>query len=1809
MSYLDTLDEQLNGKKSPTKPSYLDTLEKHLGKPSYLDTLEKHLGKPTTKAQSTKPKSAPIDLGSPFGVAYQTPQNASKVVNQIKKLPHRLGQILESMGGDMLTHVGGLAEMTDPAWQSEPTKAELQQARRNLKGKKSFVFGDASLDPTAVYNHAWDIHQKNYEAKLKAAADRWVKAHPKASPKVKQIMTKFLHPGEEERNGAAFDLVTTLLAGPVLKAGGELLEGIPVLGKAITAIKAGGKALEGAGIAGKVVKHGLTTAAYTGALTAPDIKKEGVAQWAGNALTAGAIFGPLTAAVDAAIKGEPEATETEPAAKFEPTKARRNVTSTRKTAIPAQTPVESKSEAVSPETGNQPSKLLEAVQQATGAQEPATKVEPEQTPTPEQVKARKLMVEAKKKTVGKPKIAMTVQEQAPDGTPPAEAEPYEPKAKTAEEQHANISNRMKDIEDTFLDDEKRGSLSDEQAAQLSHEYDELSDRKSQLEEHLYKNQPIDPLFVEREQFGNADVPRDLNGPKKLKDWINKFWGEGDTDHTERVLGKSGQPVGPKLKTWRLDRIMDTLRDHGWALGQMPENPDEVMPGLRNILQGEHDVKYNASQKFVDETGNVRHFGEASKDSLNAKEVDALKRLMADRYGEVNKPFDYNQTTEPLEFEPLRDAVNRRMEEGGVPRKSPPTEEPAGERPEAPGNAPDVEKPGRVTSIQNGVADIERTNRGQEPLETELRRTWPQALDAAKKKMTADPRYAEKLIASLTNHPRPHTDVEAAALAMYHNACLDATEAAADAIIEAHDSDDAKAMKEAQRAFDEANERLEASYRINKNAGSEAGRALNIRKMFLNRANSLVRGLKLAKAAKGGDNLTVEEIAEITELHARAAELETKTDNYQKIHEGEKVLREDLERRQAEREELDAKGGIRRAKGGGKSKPVYGEHVSDELRQQYEAAKAQIAERKAKLPTIAEALSGNRGSAPISLDYEEVLGNVRTLMRYHIEAASTYAWDTIYRLVHQDLGDELEAAEPGITDKVITDAFMHEVNERRAANAEKAQSKRISNTEEALKVKKSTPPSPKILHTDAYKQARAYLQKLRQDLRVVEGKDDPKVAAVKARLIKQAAELQHAIDEHLKLPSLPRTEAEETEATRSLRTKVKALRKTYDEMHGVTDETKRADAGMKRMNNRLLQLEGAIGGSEPMPEPKGPVQYGPEGKALRARVDEANAVHREMKRGAEDMRRTLAHEPGDTPEVTAKKTRMLKQIDKLFDAIQKGEVTGRRAAKEPSSGITADMEETLHGLQQTMGEMRKAADDLSGLTERKRVAQGMKRMQAQIDRYKQLAETGERLPLKKGPVTRDAEWMKLRDELAKARAEYKERITPKRPDDVFDIAAKIQREAVLSNPIVVIKLLLADLTNRVADGAADLMGLTTIAGKAKTGGVRLGEIEGGREGAPYTTLMKANGRQFVAAFSKLVWRDMAEYKKTGTTEIDRAAGLTPQANELGGIIGKYLHGPAKVIIGRMEFEKSLYLRLMRAQSKGFDVSDPEVQESAILGAALDAQMEKMQGPNVGADTIKAIQGLARRTPVVGKPLGYLAKLIAPIVKVPMNILGRETEMTGAGLLEGEGLRRAAGKRFANEGVLPTGAEADKIVRAYKYGGLGLVAMLLGLTQPVCFKTAGGYPGRGHHTNVGSDGKTHLAPGSAEIVGHKIPKYYMDSPFLEAVNFWATVGRDYHPAGAGALGNAGMGLAEQVPGEMTLSMLYDKAKSRQYGVGIAQLLSTYEPQALKKWAQVQDRPQGTSLLEAVRDSTKVVHRKPKTFAGEMELGIPYLRQKAR
>ena len=330
----------------------------------------------------------------------------------------------------------------------------------------------------------------------------------------------------------------------------------------------------------------------------------------------------------------------------------------------------------------------------------------------------------------------------------------------------------------------------------------------------------------------------------------------------------------------------------------------------------------------------------------------------------------------------------------------------------------------------------------------------------------------------------------------------------------------------------------------------------------------------------------------------------------------------------------------------------------------------------------------------------------------------------------------------------------------------------------------------------------------------------------------------------------------------------------------------------------------------------------------------------------------------------------------------------------------------------------------------------------------------------------------------------------------------------------------------------------------------------------------------------------------------------------------IHGAMKEPVRQGIFSRSLQLRIDAAEKQGQDPTNDEVLYHALASEAVnDANMDIFMGDNF---ITRGIRGLMKgfetnkQSPRLGKFVSALMDIAMPVMNVPTNIAIRKMRLAG-GLFESAtriGIAAKEGK-LANGAEALTNQEAEQIMRAFKYGTLGLAIGAYAWTHSNQFG--------GIINNVGPNAPENkdLKKGEMELGGIKIARPLGHGPVATYMNMVADARRMYDKSVRNNPNSKWSSLSEPAFFSMFVSGLGSmppaQAATRFFspfttagqklGQTVRDMLINGAVQDVA--AKMDTNPQPKNFIDFLE--AEPIKRSPKTFEQEIMKGVPGLRNK--
>lgn len=241
-----------------------------------------------------------------------------------------------------------------------------------------------------------------------------------------------------------------------------------------------------------------------------------------------------------------------------------------------------------------------------------------------------------------------------------------------------------------------------------------------------------------------------------------------------------------------------------------------------------------------------------------------------------------------------------------------------EKPKAKKKAP-AKKTGGIQGLSKAEGARLRKETGLSELDKPVRRKWETALKEA------DPKFAESLAQEVINNPRPLSDKEHASLVVRAAELANEHEALVKKGVEQAEAGSPNAQLSFRRA-DEIAEQIETLTRATDVAGTEAGRALSIRRMMINRESFKLTEVIRRASQRKGEVLTQEEKVEFNALVKKLEALETNVE----------TLKESLEKAEERASKAEAEKTVKRTKSSRKADKSVIKKDRDEIKKQLQA---------------------------------------------------------------------------------------------------------------------------------------------------------------------------------------------------------------------------------------------------------------------------------------------------------------------------------------------------------------------------------------------------------------------------------------------------------------------------------------------------------------------------------------------------------------------------------------------------------------------------------------------------------------------------------------------------------------------------------------------------------------------------------------------------------------------------------------------------------------------------------------------------------
>ena len=487
------------------------------------------------------------------------------------------------------------------------------------------------------------------------------------------------------------------------------------------------------------------------------------------------------------------------------------------------------------------------------------------------------------------------------------------------------------------------------------------------------------------------------------------------------------------------------------------------------------------------------------------------------------------------------------------------------------------------------------------------------------------------------------------------------------------------------------------------------------------------------------------------------------------------------------------------------------------------------------------------------------------------------------------------------------------------------------------------------------------------------------------------------------------------------------------------------------------------------------------------------------------------------------------------------------------------------------------------------------------------------PEKKAPIEPSEETKKLRieaqkikDRIDKRRADFEKANRPA-VNKVLDAISALNRFNILSHVTVLEHLAGAAVENIVTRPVSSTLAQLFRFNKTLDSIRRKAVYEGG-----LSAKSELKGVYGIITSAKDVWSKLIK----GKADIDWLYGGKNNYDPAFVRMVENVHGAMKEPVRQGIFSRSLQLRIDAAEKMGLDPTHDEVLYKTLASEAVnDANMDIFMGDNF---ITRGIRGLMKgfetnkQSPRLGKFVSALMDIAMPVMNVPTNIAIRKMRLIG-GLLEAGtriGIAAKEGK-LANGSETLTNQEAEQIMRAFKYGTLGIA---LGA---YAWKNANQFGGIVNNVGPNAPENKDLKKGEMELGGIKIARPLGHGPVATYMNMVADARRMYDKSVRNNPNSKWSSLSEPAFFSMFVSGLGSlppaQAATRFFspyttaGQKIGQTLrDMIIPGAVQDVAAKMDtESQPKNFIDMIE--AEPIKRSPKTFGQEMMKGLPGLRSK--
>ncbi len=332
-----------------------------------------------------------------------------------------------------------------------------------------------------------------------------------------------------------------------------------------------------------------------------------------------------------------------------------------------------------------------------------------------------------------------------------------------------------------------------------------------------------------------------------------------------------------------DELVDVLKSHGLPLIGETEHYSGELNNLREMFAS---IGSKTGRKGFGNvtTGTGEKLGYKDIFRKGGGSLDSLVNVLKSKGFDVETPSDVvNLIQDRLQFGKKIYGLEARTQEAGI----------TGLEGYGMGAAGTKEIPQTLTGIKNAYVDKARVERGLPPRMEPLRKTNPEAWDAAMAKIDRNPNAGRELVNEIKDNQRALKPEESALLAHESVTRENVFDQAVSDVNFAKTPDE---LAEAKQRLDLARRDIQEIYDVGQAAGTESGQSLQARKLMVTQDYSLAK-MEATKRAISNDGKPfdmndpkqVKMLEEVKDLHDQLAEVRKKLSETENAQAQEKQL--------------------------------------------------------------------------------------------------------------------------------------------------------------------------------------------------------------------------------------------------------------------------------------------------------------------------------------------------------------------------------------------------------------------------------------------------------------------------------------------------------------------------------------------------------------------------------------------------------------------------------------------------------------------------------------------------------------------------------------------------------------------------------------------------------------------------------------------------------------------------------------------------------------------------------------------------------